>query len=212
MLPTITLDVLDLPPGTRLQFPATFEEYQQLAERLEEQSAIRIRFRDNQIFLMVPLPEHGNQTDMLSDLVKALLRHTHQDWQGFNVITLKKPGIPGVEPDACFYIQNRLAILGKHRIDLDQDPPPDLAIETDLTSITDYEPFAVPEVWIYRAGQLTIHHFQAGGYHQADDSAILPGFAIAATLPQYVQRAWTVGSSQALREFEQWLEGGRAEA
>ena len=74
MLPTITPDVLDLPPGTRVQFPASYGEYEQLLERLGDRSAIRIRFRHNQIFLVAPLPEHGNQTDILSDLVKVLLR------------------------------------------------------------------------------------------------------------------------------------------
>jgi hypothetical protein len=38
-------------------------------------------------------------------LVKAMLRHTGQDWQGYGVITLCKQGVPGVEPDACFYRQ-----------------------------------------------------------------------------------------------------------
>ncbi|MEL7315430.1 MAG: hypothetical protein AAFN08_10790 [Cyanobacteria bacterium J06559_3] len=40
---------------------------------------------------------------------------------------MKKSGVPGVEPDACFYIKNVVAILGKPRIDLESDPPPDLA-------------------------------------------------------------------------------------
>ena len=208
MLPTITPTILELPPGTRVQFPANFQEYEQLLERLGDRAAIRIRFRDNHIFLMVPLPEQGNQTDILSDLIKVLLRKQGKDWQGFNVITLRKSGIPGVEPDACFYIQNLSAILGKRRIDLDLDPPPDLAIETDLTSITDiedYVPFAVPEVWIYKAGQLKIYQFEGGCYHEANTSQLFSGIAVKERLPTYVKRAWTVGSSVALREFEQFL-------
>jgi Uma2 family endonuclease len=208
MLPTITADILDLPPGTKVQFPASFDEYEQLLDRLGDRAAVRIRFRDNHIYLMAPLPEHGNQTDILSDLVKALLRNTGQDWQGFNVITLKKTGVPGVEPDACFYIQNLSVVLGKARINLDVDPPPDLAIETDLTSITDindYVPLAVPEVWIYKAGVLNIYRFTGTGYADSDRSPLFPEFPVRETLPQFVKRAWTAGSSVALREFEQNL-------
>ena len=35
----------------------------------------------------------------------------------------------GLEPDHCFYIRNVGAILGKRDLNLDVDPPPDLAIE-----------------------------------------------------------------------------------
>jgi Uma2 family endonuclease len=205
MLPTITPDTLDLPAGTRIEFPATFAEYETLLERLGDRAAVRMRFRDNQILLMAPLPEHGNQADSLSDLVKVLLRTTVQEWQGYGVMTLRKRGVPGVEPDACFYIQNLPAVLGKRRLDLDLDPPPDLAIEVDLTSFTriaDYLPFAVPEVWIYCDGQLRIYCFTANGYVRQNGSLIFPDIPVADLLPVYVKRAWQAGSSCALREFE----------
>ena len=208
MLPTITSDRLELPPGTQVQFPGTFQEYEQLIAQLGDRAAIRIRFRHDYIFLMAPLPAHGNQTDMLSDLVKALLKQAGKDWQGFNVITLKKTGVAGVEPDACFYIKNVAAILGKPRLDLERDPPPDLAIETDLTSITaieDYVPFEVPEVWIYKSGTLKIYQFEEGGYREVDTSQCFPDSAVKETIPLYVKRAWKMGSSVALREFEQSL-------
>ena len=84
-------------------------------------------------------------------------------------MTLKRLKEAGAEPDACFYIQNWQAILGKERIDLSQDPPPDLAIEMDLTSLTDldiYQILAVPEVWIYHQGSLKIHVLTADGYEE----------------------------------------------
>lgn len=73
MLPTITPDTIDLPPGTLLQFPGTLSDYERILTRLGDRAATRIRFRDNNILLMSPLPEHSNQVDVLSDLVKALL-------------------------------------------------------------------------------------------------------------------------------------------
>jgi Uma2 family endonuclease len=209
MLPTITPNELDLPAGTRLEFPATFTEYEALLDRLGDRAALRMRFRDNHILLMAPLPEHGNQADVLSDLVKVLLKKTEQDWQGYGVMTLRKGGVSGVEPDACFYIQNWQAVLGKRRLDLDIDPPPDLALETDLTSFTrieDYVPFAVPEVWIYKSGRLEIYRFVTGRYLAQDESQIFPGIGVKELIPAYVKRAWQIGSSQTLREFEQVLE------
>ena len=141
-------------------------------------------------------------------MVKALLKQADKDWPGFNVITLRKTGVPGVEPDACFYIENASAILGKQRINLDDDPSPDLAIETDLTSITDikdYVPFAVPEVWIYKSGVLRIYQFEGAQYREVNTSRCFAQFPVKEMLPVYVKRAWKVGASIALREFERSL-------
>jgi Uma2 family endonuclease len=40
-----------------------------------------------------------------------------------------------IEPDACFYILNYQRMIGHRRL-LPDDPPPDLAIETDVISKT----------------------------------------------------------------------------
>ena len=42
----------------------------------------------------------------------------------------------GIEPDDCFYIQHQAEMVGKDRIDLTVDPPPDLVLEIDVTSTT----------------------------------------------------------------------------
>ncbi len=208
MLPTITPDKIDLPAGTILQFPGTVADYEQLLERLGDRAAPRIRFRDNHILLMSPLPEHGNEIDVISDLIKALLRDRGKDWQSFHPITLRYGKEPGLEPDGCFYIENYQAILGKRKLDLSIDPPPDLAIEIDVTSFTrieDYISLAIPEVWIYKANELHIYLFTDNSYVETDTSLIFPDFSVKEIVTQYVDRAWQVGSSVALREFSQTL-------
>lgn len=146
--------------------------------------------------------------DILADLVKALLRHPRKEWEAFTPITLKRVERQGVEPDYCFYIENRERILGQERIDLENDPPPDLAIEIDLTSTTkaeDYQAIGVAEVWIYRRDRLLIYCFDGNQYQEYQTSQRFPNYDIKTLLPQYVNRGWQVGSSVALREFEQFL-------
>ena len=115
----------------------------------------------------------------------------------------------GAEPDACFYIQNWQALLGKERIDLSQDPPPDLAIEVDLISLTSlniYRVLAVPELWIYRQGVLSIYVLELDEYQDSSTSPTFPDCDVKGILPKYVERAWNAGSSIALREFEASLQ------
>jgi Uma2 family endonuclease len=48
-------------------------------------------------------------------------------------------------------------MIGKDRIDLTVDPPPDLAIEIDVTSktqISAYQSLKVPEIWRYDNGKI----------------------------------------------------------
>ncbi len=208
MLPTITPEKIDLPPGTLLKFPGTMADYEQLLGQFGDRAIPRIRFRDNHILLMSPLPEHGKEIDVIADIVKALLRSQGKDWDSFHPITLRHGKEAGLEPDACFYIDNYQAILGKRKLDLNINPPPDLAIEMDVTSFTrieDYIRLAIPEVWIYKQGELKIYQFQGNSYLETDTSQIFPNFPVKQTIPQYVSRAWEVGSSVALREFNQRL-------
>lgn len=99
-------------------------------------------------------------------------------------------------------------ILGKERIDLENDPPPDLVIEIDLTSTTkaeDYQAIGVAEVWIYRRDRLFIYCFDGKQYQECQTSPHFCDRDIKTLLAQYVNRGWQVGSSVALREFEQLL-------
>lgn len=65
---------------------------------------------------------------------------------------------------------------------------------------------AVPEVWIYRQGQLNLYVLTESGYSDRPTSLSFPTVDVKALLPQYIERAWSAGSSVALREFEQYLQ------
>lgn len=207
---TITNDSIDLPEGGEVILRhQTWQDYEEMLASRQDKAAIRIRFdaETQEIRIMSPLPGHGNRADTLSDCVKALLRYQRQDWQSFDPVTLKRLKQQGLEPDACFYIQNYQAILGKERIDLEVDPPPDLAIEVDLTSSTQpelYQAIGVPELWIYRVQALRIYLFDGQQYQDAA-SSIFPTMDLKQILPFYVERAWNAGASVALRKFEQYL-------
>lgn len=211
VLPTITEDIISLAPGDELILRfRTWQDYEELLKLREDKAGLRIRYnsKTQEIRIMSPLPKHGNQADLLADLVKALLRHIGKDWQSFTPITLKRMNLQGIEPDYCFYIDNRDRILGKEHIDLETAPPPDLAIEIDLTSTTkpeDYQAIAPIELWVYRQNQLLIYHFDSQQYQESQVSRLFPNYDLKTLIPQYIDRGWQIGSSVALREFEEVL-------
>ena len=61
----------------------------------------------------------------------------------------------GLESDSCFYISNLHKVEGKTEINLEDDPPPDLAIEVDITTnsamkFAVYASLQVPEIWVWQ--------------------------------------------------------------
>lgn len=212
MVLMVSREQIQLPSGSQVTLTyQTWADYETLLASRRDDAAIKIRYNAHTqtISLMAPMAGHGRRIDILVDLIKALLRHQERNWDSSHPMTLKRLQEAGAEPDACFYIQNWQAALGKDRIDLAVDPPPDLAIEVDLTSFTDldiYQILAVPEVWIYRQQQLSVYVLTSEGYEDSDTSPTFPTVDVKAILPVYVERAWQEGSSVALRAFEQYLQ------
>lgn len=96
-------------------------------------------------------------------------------------------------------------MIGRWKLKLD-DPPPDLAVETDVTSKTTlcaYEIIGVPEVGIYDNGNLNIFWLREGKYIQSELSSIFSEIPLTEMIPSVVERTWQVGSVQALEEFEE---------
>ncbi len=195
---------MQLAPGSLVTIPAvTWEEFEAILQELGEKRAARIAYSNQTLEIMVPLPEHEKPNDLISDIVKLLLKRSGRKYEPFGSTTFKQPGTAGIEPDACFYIQNYQRMIGRRRL-APEDPPPDLAIETDVTSKTTldaYEAIGVPELWIYSNGTLSIYLLQSGKYRISLTSPIFPDLPLTQAIPATVERAWQVGSVEALEEF-----------
>jgi Uma2 family endonuclease len=197
-----------LAPGSLVTIPdVSWEEFESILQELGEKRAARVAYSQGTLEIMVPLPEHEIPKDLISDIIKILLRARGIRYQPFGSTTFKQEGSAGVEPDACFYIQNYQQMIGRRRLQPD-DPPPDLAVETDVTSKTildAYEAIAVPELWIYDGRRLVIYLLRDKKYVKSDSSPTFPEIDITQIIPATVQRSWVVGNLQALEEFESSL-------
>ena len=200
--------IMHFAPGSVVTIPnVTWQEFETVLQELGQKRASRVAYYRGTLEIMVPLPEHEISRDFISDIVKTLLRAKGIRYQPFGSTTFKNMGAAGVEPDACFYIQNYQTMIGCRRLQ-PNDPPPDLAIESDVTSKTTieaHESVGVPEVWIYDSGKLTIYLLQNKKYIESETSPLFPEIPITKLIPQLVERNWQVGSLQALEEFEATL-------
>jgi Uma2 family endonuclease len=98
-----------------------------------------------------PSAEHEEYKELVLRLVQAADRlGIPLETRGST--TFKRRGIAkGVEPDTCFYVARAREVIGKRTIDLETDPPPDIAAEIDianesLAKLPVYAALGVPEL------------------------------------------------------------------
>ncbi len=186
-----------------------WQQFEAILEDLGENRASRIAYFDGVLEIRMPLPEHERAKVIISNLLVILLEELDWEWESLGSSTFKTKSMKaGIEPDDCFYIKNYAAMIGKKRLDMSIDPPPDIAIEVDLTSntqISAYEALAVAEIWRYANGKLSIRLLREGKYVESLVSLSFPDFPVIDGISQFLERDSELSISSLRREFRQWV-------
>ena len=200
---------LEVPPGQRLLLrDVTWQEFETILDELGEHRGSRLAYDQGTLEIMMPLPEHEDDKEIIGDLIKALLEELDIEFRSLGSTTFKKSQTQGLEPDQCFYIQHESVIRGKPRLDLTLDPPPDLAIEIDVTSRTHpsiYAALGVPELWQFDRGTLQIKVLQGERYELVAESPNFPGLPLTMVLTRYLAESKTVGRNKTIKAFRKWV-------
>ena len=208
MYAVISREEIQLPPGTVVRMPGTWQDYQAICASRGDGAIPRVKYRNGEILLMSPMPRHGREANLLADIVKVLLDSQGRNYEAFTPITMELPEERGIEPDYCFYIDNWSAVVGKDRINWQVEPPPDLVIEVDITSYTaaaDYQPYSVPEGWLFKSDQLSLFALTEGGYEQTSASRYFPAVNLAEVVADTLDLAALQGSGGAIQALRQRL-------
>lgn len=176
-----------------------------LEEAGEARKTPRFSYSQGWLELMSPLAVHEDDKSIISDLIKILLEELNREFRALGSITLKNETMKqAVEPDECFYIHHELIIRGKERIDLSIDPPPDLALEIDITHRThfnNYEKLGIPELWRFNGQELEILVLENGCYQASDTSRQFPDFAVKRIIPEFLEKSKQEGRNKTMRAF-----------
>jgi Uma2 family endonuclease len=198
------MEKTQVPPGSVMRLPATWQEYQQLCDQRGDGSIPRLKYRHGEVLLMSPLPVHGRDANLIADIVKVLLDQNKREYDAFTPVTISLPEEGGIEPDYCFYINNWQAVSGKKRLNWRIDPPPDLVIEIDVTSysdVNDYYPYGVPEVWLFKDQQLFIYRLQATNSQLQVQSDYFPDLDLHEVIARCIQLTYDRNTSAAIRDL-----------
>lgn len=202
---TLRLRQLRVLPGRQaLLEEVSWQEFELILEELGESRAAQVAYDRETLEIMTPLPEHEHFKEVMGDLIKDIAETLDQDYESYGSTTWRRESkMAGVEADNCFYFQNERSIRGKLHLDLNQDPPPDLALEIDVTSrslsrFPIYARLGVPELWCYEQGRLKIYHLQTEKYVESEKSLAFPTLPIH-QLPSLIEQ-YRDGGRRAIRQ------------
>ncbi|MEH2295476.1 Uma2 family endonuclease [Nostoc sp.] len=187
----------------------SWSAYKRILAELGDNRSSRIGYSQGVLEIMAPLPEHEVAKVIIGDLLKVLLEELDLEFWSLDSTTFDKQSMDaGVEPDDCFYIQNEAKIRSKVRINLEIDPPPDLALEIDITSRTrfnNYQALRVPELWRWNGSKLEINVLSDGKYVESNTSYIFPNLPIYQVISEYLMLSKTNGRNATMKAFGVWI-------
>ena len=210
MVTSISLNRIEISAGQRIYLhDVSWKEFEQILLELGDKRATRVAYYAGELEIRMPLPEHERIKVLISNLLVVLLEELDLPWESLGSSTFKNASTKtGIEPDDCFYLKNCQAVIGRKRLDLNIDPPPDLAIEIDLTSPTQlsaYEALGVPEIWRYQQGKLAIFILLEGHYIESSFSSSFPSLPIVEGISAILARSNKILMSESRKEFRQWV-------
>lgn len=206
----LELNQLIVKPGHQLLIKdISWSAYKRILAEFGEHRNYKIGYSQGVLEIMAPLPEHEVAKVIIGDLVKALLEELDLEFWSLGSTTFDRENMDaGVEPDDCFYIQNEASVRGQDRINLETDPPPDLAIEIDITSRTrfnNYQALRVPELWRWNGRKLEINLLVDGKYVESNTSSIFTNLPICQAIPKYLMLSKTDGRNATMKAFRAWV-------
>lgn len=187
-----------------------WDEYEELLAAVGEARGLRISYDEGRLQIMTISQRHERYCTLIERIVDRVSVFLRLKILFYGSATMKKQRRQkGVEPDACFYVQNATLVGTKEEIDFDVDPPPDIVVEIDLhheslSKFPIYAALGVPEIWRYEGESLTIFRWSEGEYIPCESSQSLP-ILTSTVLTEFLARCPQQDQYDILLTVEEWL-------
>jgi Uma2 family endonuclease len=188
-----------------------WQTYGRLLRALERRPGVRLTYDRGVLEIMTLSHEHESDSYLLARLIDAVTEELNLPVKGGRSTTFRRRRRRrGLEPDASWWIASEPLVRGKLHIDLRRDPPPDLALEVDVSQssldrLAIYAALGVPEVWRLEGQTLTCHLLGSDGrYAVSSTSRAFPGLVVA-DLTRFLNLRGQMDENAIVRELRAWL-------
>jgi Uma2 family endonuclease len=188
----------------------SWETFEHLLEDAGSERNQRFYYLDGTLEIMAPLFIHEGSNRFIERLICAATEEVGMDCRVAGSVTLKlKPEKAGAEPDSSYYIQSESLIRHLSELDLQNDPPPDLVLEVDVTHPLQrrfpiYARLGIPELWQCDVKTMQYYVLQNGQYQPVDVSPTFP-WLMPTVILEMLEKRLKIGETQTLKEFRAWV-------
>lgn len=185
--------------------------YKTMVREIGARRSLRITFDRGDMELMTVSGRHDSYKHLLRRLFDTLTLELGMAIKGFGACTLMRDDLErALEADEWYYTFNEPLVRGKQDLDLSVDPPPDLAIEievsrTILNKMDVYAAMKVPEIWRFNGISLKAYVLRAyGKYEQVERSPTFPNVPLD-ELVRFVNLSTEMSETDLIRLFSEWV-------
>ncbi len=172
---------------------------------------VRLTYDRGNLEIMAPSFRHESLSTILGRFIEILTMELNIPIRSGKSTTFNREDLDrGLEPDECYYIQHESMVRGKTALDLAHDPPPDLAIEVDITSssinrMAIYAALGVGEIWRFDGETLHISHLGPDGkYEESEESSCFP-FLPWKEFVRFLDEIPEQDETSLARSFQSWV-------
>ena len=161
-----------------------WEGFEAVAAMKGDRKYPRLIYAEGSLTLVSPSSAHERGGDRLDQFIKIICYELGVAYEATGATRYRRKDLErGIEGDKTYYIANEAVISeNQEEVDLNVDPPPDLAIEVELThpardGVEIWRQLGVPEVWVHRPRRpsLTFLLLDPGrAYVESDTSRSFP--------------------------------------
>jgi Uma2 family endonuclease len=177
-----------------------------------ENRGIKLTYDRGDLEIMTPSRAHERYNSLIRRLIEAMTEELDIPIASGGSTTFRSALLEkGLEPDSCYWVENEARVRRLEELDLSKDPPPDLAVEVEVSrSALDrlgiYAALGVLEVWRWtRASRLVCHVRDQGGlYREVSTSGRFPFLAPADLVP-FLLDATNKDETTWIRGFRKWV-------
>jgi Uma2 family endonuclease len=187
-----------------------WDAYEKIVEALNEQH-VRTTYDRGDLELMSPLPIHEAIKVRFAHFIVVLAEELDFPIREVGGPTLRRHILDrGLEPDDCFYLTSADKVVDWATLNLDRDPPPDLALEVEITCgcldrMGVYAGLGVPEVWRFDGEEWHVHLLGSDGtYQESPSSVALPYLPVPEIMPVMLQSLHVGDDRERLRILRRW--------
>ncbi len=142
-----------LPKHRLVLYGVEWREYERFLRLFDERPGVHLTYDRGVLEIMTLSYQHENVGHLVGRFILVLTEELGLPVnEGGSTTFRRRKRKRGLEPDECYWIQSEALVRGKEEINLRIDPPPDLALEVDITRsslnrLSIYASLGIPEVW-----------------------------------------------------------------